>query len=203
MAFKICSLCVVATFRPFVAAKQQNIRIVDVRDEATAVFAADAVARLTGIPGVAAVTAGPGLTNTITAVKNAQMAQSPLSLSAVRLQPCSKGRGALQDIDQIALMTPHVKQTFAVQRARHCADFAGCVSIEPGRNTRAGFCRIAGRFALSGAGCARMDGRCCRKIKSLTGRATNWYIGRHIKRRSTVPGKRNTRWRNCRAAAAE
>ena len=43
-------------------------------------FAADAVARMSGVPGVAAVTAGPGLTNTITAVKNAQMAESPLVL---------------------------------------------------------------------------------------------------------------------------
>ena len=43
-------------------------------------FAADAVARLSGSVGVAAVTAGPGLTNTITAVKNAQMAESPILL---------------------------------------------------------------------------------------------------------------------------
>src|SRR5690606_21430273 len=56
------------------AAKARGIRIVDVRDEATAVFAADAAARLSGLPGVAAVTAGPGITNTITALKNAQLA---------------------------------------------------------------------------------------------------------------------------------
>ncbi|MCA9699540.1 MAG: thiamine pyrophosphate-binding protein, partial [Myxococcales bacterium] len=61
-----------------VAAKQRGIQIIDVRDEASAVFAADATARMTGVPGVAAVTAGPGLTNTITAVKNAQLAESPL-----------------------------------------------------------------------------------------------------------------------------
>ena len=63
-----------------VSAKRQGIRVIDVRNEATAVFAADAVARLTGVPGVAAVTAGPGATNTITAVKNAQLAQSPVVL---------------------------------------------------------------------------------------------------------------------------
>lgn len=50
------------------------------RHEVNAVFAADAVARLSGTIGVAAVTAGPGLTNTITAIKNAQMAESPLLL---------------------------------------------------------------------------------------------------------------------------
>ncbi|MGH8805899.1 MAG: thiamine pyrophosphate-binding protein, partial [Polaromonas sp.] len=44
------------------ASKARGIRIVDVRDEATAVFAADATARLSGLPGVAAVTAGPGIT---------------------------------------------------------------------------------------------------------------------------------------------
>ena len=62
------------------AAEQLGVRVVDVRHEATAVFAADATARLTGIPGVAAVTAGPGVTNTLTALKNAQMAQSPVVL---------------------------------------------------------------------------------------------------------------------------
>ncbi len=63
-----------------VAAKRRGIAIVDTRDEVTAVFAADAAARLTGTPGVAAVTAGPGITNTITALKNAQLAQSPVLL---------------------------------------------------------------------------------------------------------------------------
>ena len=47
---------------------EAGIRVVDVRDEANAVFAADAVARLSGTVGVAAVTAGPGVTNTLTAV---------------------------------------------------------------------------------------------------------------------------------------
>src|SRR3954469_19055656 len=59
-------------------AQAKGIRVVDVRDEANAVFAADAVARMTGGIGVAAVTAGPGVTNMATALKNAEMAQSPL-----------------------------------------------------------------------------------------------------------------------------
>ena len=86
-----------------VGAAQQGIRVIDVRHEATAVFAADATARLTGIPGVAAVTAGPGVTNTITALKNAQMAQSPLVLIGGSAATLLKGRGALQDIDQLSL----------------------------------------------------------------------------------------------------
>ena len=84
-----------------VAAEQRGVRVVDVRDEATAVFAADATARLTGVVGVAAVTAGPGVTNTITAVKNAQMAQSPVLILGGAAATLLQGRGALQDIDQI------------------------------------------------------------------------------------------------------
>jgi acetolactate synthase-like protein len=92
-----------------VASKQRGIRVIDVRHEVNAVFAADAVARLTGIPGVAAVTAGPGVTNPLTAVKNAQLAQSPLVLLGGATATILRGRGSLQDIDQVALMQPHVK----------------------------------------------------------------------------------------------
>lgn len=99
-------------------AKDRDIRVVDVRHEATAVFAADAVARLTGIPGVAAVTAGPGVTNTITAIKNAQLAQSPVVLIGGATATALKGRGALQDIDQMALVRPHVKWAATVRKVR-------------------------------------------------------------------------------------
>eukprot|EP01084_Bolivina_argentea_P171842 297705_1 len=88
-----------------------GIDVIDVRDEVTTVFAADAQSRINnkGIPGIAVVTAGPGLTNTVTAIKNGEMAESPIILfSGATLQPY-KGRGSLQDIDQIALVKPHVK----------------------------------------------------------------------------------------------
>jgi acetolactate synthase-1/2/3 large subunit len=100
------------------AAKARGVRIVDTRHEATAVFAADAVARLTGRPGVAAVTAGPGLTNTITPLKNAQLAQSPVVLIGGGAPTALQGRGALQDIDQRALIEPHVKHVAQVKRVR-------------------------------------------------------------------------------------
>src|SRR3972149_2571081 len=101
-----------------VAAKARGVRVVDTRHEATAVFAADAVARLSGIPGVAAVTAGPGVTNTITALKNAQLAESPLLLLGGATATLLRGRGALQDIDQLALVRPHVKNASRVTRVR-------------------------------------------------------------------------------------
>lgn len=103
------------------AAKDTGIRVIDVRHEATAVFAADAVARLTGVPGVAAVTAGPGVTNTITAIKNAQMAQSPVVILGGATATALKGRGALQDIDQMALVRPHVKWAATVKTVRDLA----------------------------------------------------------------------------------
>lgn len=92
-----------------VESKRRGIRIVDTRHEVNAVFAADAMARLTGVPGVAAVTAGPGVTNAITAIKNAQLAQSPLVLLGGATATMLRGRGSLQDIDQLALIRPHVK----------------------------------------------------------------------------------------------
>ncbi|KAJ0063635.1 hypothetical protein NL108_004486, partial [Boleophthalmus pectinirostris] len=125
-----------------VACEKVGIRIVDTRHEATAVFAADAVARLSGTVGVAAVTAGPGLTNTVTAVKNAQMAESPLLLiggaagtllqvkdksfyNHFKNEPISdlvlfglQGRGALQDIDQISLFKPLCKFCASVRTVR-------------------------------------------------------------------------------------
>ncbi|HWN44005.1 MAG TPA: thiamine pyrophosphate-binding protein [Thermoanaerobaculia bacterium] len=101
-----------------VGAKRLGIRVVDVRHEVDAVFAADAVFRMTGVPGVAAVTAGPGVTNTITAVKNAQLAQSAVVVLGGAAATLLKGKGALQDIDQMALFAPHVKWASTVARVR-------------------------------------------------------------------------------------
>jgi thiamine pyrophosphate-dependent acetolactate synthase large subunit-like protein len=102
----------------FVEAKRAGIRIVDVRHEVNSVFAADAEARMTGIPGVATVTAGPGVTNTITAIKNAQMAQSPLILLGGAAATILKGRGSLQDIDQLSLMKSLVKWAVSVKKVK-------------------------------------------------------------------------------------
>ncbi|HYG68547.1 MAG TPA: thiamine pyrophosphate-binding protein, partial [Anaeromyxobacteraceae bacterium] len=92
-----------------VECKRRGLRVVDVRDEKNAVFAADAMARLTGRPGVAAVTAGPGVTNAVTALENARLAQSPVLLLGGATATLLRGRGALQDIDQLALMRPIAK----------------------------------------------------------------------------------------------
>lgn len=165
-----------------IAAKQLGIRIVDVRHEATAVFAADAVSRLSGVPGVAAVTAGPGLTNTVTAVKNAQLAQSPVIVLGGATATVLTGRGSLQDIDQFALMRPHVKWAALLRRVKDVGPaieraFAEAASGVPGpvfvelpidllypRSLVTQF------YGLTSTGDA----------KGLRARALNWYLSRHV-----------------------
>ncbi len=173
-----------------VAAKQRGIRVVDVRHEATAVFAADAVARLTGVPGVAAVTAGPGVTNAITAVKNAQLAQSPVVVLGGATATLLKGRGSLQDIDQLALVRPHVKRAASVARRRRLvpeleAAFRAAQDGVPGPTFLE--CPVdllydesvvRGWYASAGgAGTAA----------GLAGRVRGWYIARHLDRLFAEP----------------
>lgn len=101
-----------------VSCKEKGIRIIDTRHEVTCMFAADAVARLSGVIGVACVTAGPGLTNTVTAVKNAQMAESPVLLLGGAAATVMKGRGSLQDIDQLAIFKPICKYCASISRVQ-------------------------------------------------------------------------------------
>ena len=105
-----------------VSCSQNDIKVIDVRHEATAVFAADAISRLSPAIGVAAVTAGPGLTNTVTAVKNLQMAQVPVLLLVGATATVLKNRGSLQDIDQIGLMRSLTKYQAVVSKGKDIAN---------------------------------------------------------------------------------
>lgn len=87
----------------------EGIRVVDVRHEATAAFAADGWSRLTGRPGVAIVTAGPGVTNAVTAIANAWRAQSPAVIIGGQGPHGLTGKGALQEMDGLGLMKPITK----------------------------------------------------------------------------------------------
>jgi len=90
------------------------VRLVDVRHEATAVFAAEATARLTRTPGLAVVTAGPGVTNSISAVTTAFLAGSPVVVLGGRAPQSRWGTGALQELDQPPLLTPITKSARTV-----------------------------------------------------------------------------------------
>ncbi|MFY9864715.1 MAG: thiamine pyrophosphate-binding protein, partial [Trebonia sp.] len=74
------------------------LRLVDVRHEQTAVFAAEATARLTRAPGLAVVTAGPGVTNCVSAVTTAWFNGAPVVLLGGRAPDYLWGRGALQEM---------------------------------------------------------------------------------------------------------
>ncbi len=95
-----------------------GIRVIDVRHESTAVFAADAVSRISEKIGVAAVTAGPGLTNTITAIKNTQMAQVPALIIGGATATVLKDRGSLQDIDHLSVVKSITKFSKTIKRVR-------------------------------------------------------------------------------------
>jgi acetolactate synthase-1/2/3 large subunit len=90
--------------------KDVGIRVIDVRHEQAAAHAADAYGRLTFRPGVAAVTAGPGVTDAITGVTNAFYANVPMVLLGGRNPLALEGMGALQDAPQIELLRPVTKR---------------------------------------------------------------------------------------------
>ncbi len=165
------------------AAKARGLAVVDVRDEVTAAFAADAVSRLTGTVGVAAVTAGPGVTNTITAIKNAQLAQSPLVLLGGATATILRGRGSLQDIDQLALVRPHVKHAARVTRLRDLQPaldraFAAARTGVPGPVFVE--CPVDLLYPEPAVRELYFAGQ--RAPKSLSERALRWYLERHLAR---------------------
>ncbi len=94
----------------------EGIQVVDTRHEQAAAHAADAYARLTRGIGVAAVTAGPGVTDAVTAVANAYYAHSPLLLLGGAAPLEQQGRGALQEMEQVALLRPITKASLAIHQ---------------------------------------------------------------------------------------
>ena len=90
------------------------MRLVDVRHEQTAVFAAEATAKLTRRPGLAVLTAGPGVTNGISAVTTAHFNGSPLLVLGGRAPAGRWGTGALQELDHPPLLAPVTKHAGTV-----------------------------------------------------------------------------------------
>jgi acetolactate synthase I/II/III large subunit len=88
--------------------------IIDVRHEQTAVFAAEATARLTRSPGLAVLTAGPGVTNGVSAVTTAHFNGSPLVVLGGRAPDGRWGSGSLQELDHPPLLAPVTKRAWTV-----------------------------------------------------------------------------------------
>jgi acetolactate synthase-1/2/3 large subunit len=91
------------------AAHTSGVRIVDVRHEQSAVFAAEAVAKLQRRPAVAALTAGPGVTNGISGLTSAYFNGSPVVAVGGRAPQFRWGSGSLQEIDHLPLVRPVTK----------------------------------------------------------------------------------------------
>lgn len=99
------------------AAVKAGVRIVDVRHEQTATFAAEGMAKLTRGPGVAVLTAGPGVTNGMSAIATASFNGAPVVVLAGRAGQARWGAGSLQEIDHVPFVAPLVKQAMTVTDA--------------------------------------------------------------------------------------
>jgi acetolactate synthase I/II/III large subunit len=101
------------------------MRLVDVRHEQTAVFAAEATARLTRVPGLAVLTAGPGVTNGVSAITTAHFNGSPVVVLAGRAPDYRWGSGSLQEIDHPRLVAPVTKRAWTEHETKNIAGATG------------------------------------------------------------------------------
>jgi acetolactate synthase I/II/III large subunit len=98
------------------------VTLLDVRHEQTAAFAAEATGKLTRIPGLAVLTAGPGVTNGLSAVAQAQFAGSPMVVVGGRAPQGRWGTGALQELDQPPIFAPVSKLARTIPTAGDVLD---------------------------------------------------------------------------------
>src|SRR4051794_14159691 len=89
--------------------REEGIDLVDVRHEQAAAFAAEGWAKVTREPGVCALTAGPGVTNGMSAMGSAQQNNSPVVVLAGRAPAMRWGQGSLQEIDHVPFVRPLTK----------------------------------------------------------------------------------------------
>jgi acetolactate synthase I/II/III large subunit len=101
----------------------EEIRVVDVRHEQTAGHAADGYARITGRPGVCAVTAGPGVTDVVTAAANAQRAGIPMIIIGGAGPKPLSDMGSLQDMDHLTLMRSVTKWSVSVPETGRIVEY--------------------------------------------------------------------------------
>jgi acetolactate synthase-1/2/3 large subunit len=110
------------------AARSRGWRVVDTRHEQTATFAAEAWAKLTRRPGLAALTAGPGVTNGVSAITSAHFNGSPLVVLGGRAPQARWGSGSLQELDHVPIVASITKAagtvTDAARGAAMVAEYA-------------------------------------------------------------------------------
>src|SRR5690349_21534012 len=96
-------------FSIYEGCREEGVEIIDVRHEATATFAAEGWAKVTREPGVAALTAGPGITNGMSGMASALQNHSPIIVLGGRAPAFRWGQGSLQEIDHVPFVRPVVK----------------------------------------------------------------------------------------------
>jgi acetolactate synthase I/II/III large subunit len=96
------------------AARRRGVRIVDTRHEQTATWAAEAYAKLTGKPGLAVLTAGPGVTNGVSAITSASFNGAPLVVLGGRAPQARWGSGSLQELDHLPIVRSVTKAATTV-----------------------------------------------------------------------------------------
>lgn len=96
------------------AALKVGMKLYDVRHEQTATFAAEGMAKLTRRPGLSAITAGPGVTNGVSAITTAHFNGSPLIVFGGRAAQEGWGRGALQEFDHLPVVESITKRAVTV-----------------------------------------------------------------------------------------
>ena len=115
----------------------EGISVIDVRHEQVAAHAADGYARITGTPGCAVVTAGPGTSDAVTGVANAFRAESPMLLIGGQGALSQHKMGSLQDLPHVDMLAPITKFSASVPHTARAADmvsmaFRECYAGAPG-----------------------------------------------------------------------
>ncbi|VAZ75825.1 Acetolactate synthase large subunit IlvG [Mycobacterium persicum] len=104
-------------FSVYDGCREEGIRLIDTRHEQSAAFAAEGWSKVTRVPGVAALTAGPGVTNGMSAMAAAQQNQSPLVVLGGRAPALRWGMGSLQEIDHVPFVAPLARFAATAQSA--------------------------------------------------------------------------------------
>ena len=102
--------------------RSEGIRLIDTRHEQTAAFAAEGWAKVTRVPGVVALTAGPGVTNGMSAMAAASQNQSPMLVLGGRAPALRWGMGSLQEIDHVPFVAPLTRYAATAQSAAAVGD---------------------------------------------------------------------------------
>ncbi len=101
---------------------EPGMRLIDVRHEPSAVFAAEATGKLTRTPGLAVLTAGPGVTNGVSPIAQASFSGSPLVVVGGRAPTQRWGSGSLQELDHPPILAPVTKQARTIMDVAEIAD---------------------------------------------------------------------------------